>query len=132
VINAGNFLTDIFNFAQTPAQFFVKNAQSLRIGTHDGFITITDIVDTAFSVSDQVVQILPQTNVNYLIEDIAGNYIDFNATKDSMLTITKDSILPSYTLTRSGLSATSEILDSIYLDEELEPIKKYINNKKEL
>jgi hypothetical protein len=127
VINTQNFLTDIFNFAQTPAQFFVKNAQSLRIGSSEGFITINNVIDTAFRVSDQVVDILPQTNVNYLIEDIAGNYVNFNATKNSMLTITKDSILPSYTLTRSGLSATSEILDSIYLGEELEPIKKYIS-----
>jgi hypothetical protein len=52
VINAQNFLTDIFNFVQTPAQFFVKNAQSLRIGTPEGFIAITDVVDTAFSINN--------------------------------------------------------------------------------
>ncbi len=109
IIDSKNILTEINNLNLNSKRFKIAKADTVRIGADSGYIYIENVTDSTFR-NNGVLEITADGNVNYTIEDLAGNEVNFYAEIHGKLILTKGTALPTYFIEKSTLKILNETL----------------------
>jgi hypothetical protein len=109
IIDSSNILTEVKKLNLNLKSFKIAKADTVRIGTDNGYIYIENVTNSTFR-NNGVVEITTDGNINYTIEDLAGNEVNFNAEIHGKVILTKDTTLPAYFIEKSTIKILNETL----------------------
>jgi hypothetical protein len=109
IIDSNNILTEVKELNLNSKRFKITKADTIRIGTDNGYIYIENVTDSTFR-NNGVLEITADGNVNYTIEDTKGNEVNFKAEIHGKVILTKDTALPTYFIEKSTLKVLNETL----------------------